>query len=435
MSDLDYRPYVQPDKIPRIPKEGARMSLAGYPPFLEPLLGMWAPLSRQPFKGVTTDGRVVEGLYSLEPSGAPVGPAVSAATAWLNSLSPETRRKVTLAVDAQEWRHWQNTPLILRDTQVELEEQTDEQRRLALELVRSSLSPHGYEQVQEIIACNVFLGEVNGLQDLMNAWSFTMTIFGTPSMTEPWGWQFFGHHLSLNCLFIGEQMVLSPVFFGLEPDIGHVAKRRMFEPHEEAALAFMRSLSETEREKAVLYDSMLTADQPPGRYHPDDGRMVGGAFQDNRVTPYEGVPISSLSAEQRKKLLALADLFISTLPDGAAQARLAEIEKHFDDSYFAWIGKVDDVNPFYFRLYGPVALLEFDHHSGIFLANKEPARFHVHTVMRTPNGNDYGADLLKQHYARGGHDRPDPLAKVSSHHDHETGAHSHDGGATFHRHD
>ena len=45
-------------------------------------------------------------------------------------------------------------------------------------------------------------------------------------------------------------------------------------------------------------------------------------------------------------------------------------------------------------------MLEFDHHSGIWLANEEPAKCHIHTVVRTPNGNDYGRDLLRQHYAR-----------------------------------
>jgi hypothetical protein len=97
-----------------------------------------------------------------------------------------------------------------------------------------------------------------------------------------------------------------------------------------------------------------------------------------------------------------------------------------------WIGKADDVNPFYFRIHSPVALLEFDHHSGIFLSNKEPERFHVHTCARTPNGNDYGFDLLRQHYAKGGHDD----GGVHGHdHSHGHDTHSHDGGHTFHSHD
>ena len=32
---------------------------------------------------------------------------------------------------------------------------------------------------------------------------------------------------------------------------------------------------------------------------------------------------------------------------------------------------------------------------------------HVHTVVRTPNGNDYGIDLLRQHYQGGHHHHHD----------------------------
>jgi hypothetical protein len=49
--------------------------------------------------------------------------------------------------------------------------------------------------------------------------------------------------------------------------------------------------------------------------------------------------------------------------------------------------------------------IEFDHHAGVFLTNAEPAKFHVHTIVRTPNGNDYGIDLLRLHYAQARHHR------------------------------
>jgi hypothetical protein len=47
-----------------------------------------------------------------------------------------------------------------------------------------------------------------------------------------------------------------------------------------------------------------------------------------------------------------------------------------------------------------VLLIEFDHLRGIALDNDFPSRAHIHTVVRTPNGNDYGRDLLRQHYAQ-----------------------------------
>jgi len=77
---------------------------------------------------------------------------------------------------------------------------------------------------------------------------------------------------------------------------------------------------------------------------------------------------------------------------------MAEIRGHLHETHFAWIGDPERV-PFYYRVHSPVIIIEFDHHSGIFLANAEPESFHIHTIVRTPNGNDYGSDLLRQHYA------------------------------------
>jgi Protein of unknown function (DUF3500) len=422
MTMLDFERFIDPGAVPRIPKEAARMDMFNYPPFLERLLGMWGPLSKEPMRGISTDGNIIQGLFAPVANDAPVAAAAEAATRWLASLDVDARARVMRPLDSLNRFHWQNTPLLLLPGQMELLEQNDEQREGALAIVRASLSVEGYKHAREIMDNNRLLGEINDLTDLLNEWSFTMMIYGTPSTSEPWGWQFFGHHLALNCLFIEGQMVLSPVFMGLEPDSDHGGKRRrMFEPHEKRALALFNGLSPSDRKAAVLYGSMLTADQPEGRYHPDDGRTVGGAYQHNRIVPYEGAAVCNFNKDQKRALLDLVEVFVDTMPKGPFEARLEEIERYLDQTHFAWIGKADDVNPFYFRIHSPVALLEFDHHSGIFLANEEPERFHVHTIARAPNGGDFGADLLRQHYAAGGHEGG--------------GAHSHDGGHTFHSHD
>jgi hypothetical protein len=82
---------------------------------------------------------------------------------------------------------------------------------------------------------------------------------------------------------------------------------------------------------------------------------------------------------------------------------LQRIRAHLAETRFAWIGDPERV-PFYYRIHGPTILIEFDHHSGVFLANAEPEPFHIHTIVRTPNGNDYGMDWLRQHHALYPHD-------------------------------
>ena len=40
---------------------------------------------------------------------------------------------------------------------------------------------------------------------------------GTPSATEPWGWQLDGHHAIVNYFVLGDQVVMTPHFYGSEP--------------------------------------------------------------------------------------------------------------------------------------------------------------------------------------------------------------------------
>ena len=41
-------------------------------------------------------------------------------------------------------------------------------------------------------------------------------------------------------------------------------------------------------------------------------------------------------------------------------------------------------------------IAELDHHCGVFLDYDTPQPFHIHTVLRTPHGNDYGRAWVRQ---------------------------------------
>ena len=79
---------------------------------------------------------------------------------------------------------------------------------------------------------------------------------------------------------------------------------------------------------------------------------------------------------------------------------MAEISRHWEDTHFCWIGGIQKQDAFYYKMHSPVVMAEFDHHTGVFLNNKVPLPFHIHTLVRTPNGNDYGKALLKQYQQR-----------------------------------
>ena len=99
----------------------------------------------------------------------------------------------------------------------------------------------------------------------------------------------------------------------------------------------------------------------------------------------------------------LIGTYINRMRPDHAQLKLDEIKQHLDQTYFAWMGATEEDSVFYYRVHSPVVLIEFDHQNGIFLDNDEPTRNHIHTVVRTPNGNDYGKDLLRQHREQSPH--------------------------------
>jgi hypothetical protein len=81
---------------------------------------------------------------------------------------------------------------------------------------------------------------------------------------------------------------------------------------------------------------------------------------------------------------------------------MEEVQAHLNETYFAWIGDTSDAAVFYYRIHSPVVLIEFDHQRPVNLRHLStdptlPTRDHIHVAVRTPNGNDYGKDLLRQH--------------------------------------
>ena len=133
----------------------------------------------------------------------------------------------------------------------------------------------------------------------------------------------------------------------------------------------------------------------------DHNNNRGGANKDNLQLDYEGVPVAEFSEEQKKQLLALIELFVGNMRDGHADIRMEEVATQLDNTWFAWVGAVADDAVFYYRIHSPVILIEFDHQFPVgtrrLNSERKPTRDHIHVVIRTPNGNDYGKDLLRQH--------------------------------------
>ncbi|MGW2788214.1 DUF3500 domain-containing protein [Streptomyces populi] len=234
----------------------------------------------------------------------------------------------------------------------------------------------------------------------MNRHSYWFSVFGDPAAGvrgEPWGWQLFGHHVALNFVSVGGRHVIAPVFLGAEPaltDDEESARTPLFAERERLALKLAGSLTAAQRAQAVVYRSVLDPAMPEKRLHPADERHVAGAFRDNRVIPYEGIAAGGLDDAQRGLLRRVVADYLHLLVDEQRDLTLAEYDAHVGETWFSWYGATDGSQPFYFRVHSPVLIAEFDDHAGVWLTNKLPARFHVHTVLRHPNGNDYAKALI-----------------------------------------
>ena len=341
----------------------------------------------EPFKGLTADGQVVPGLFALRKTGLSNEGMKLAAEAWLDSLDPGQREDALFSVDSEAWRRWSNIHVYLMRHGAMMEPMTQDQRDLAFGLLREGFSPSGFELARNIMKLNDSIREITGSDEELGEWLYWLSVLGEPSLEEPWGWQFDGHHLNVNCFLVGGQMVMTPMFMGSEPvavDVGRHAGTRVFQEEESTALNLARTLSAEQRSKAIVSDEV-----PSG--------VFTGAFRDNFEMRFEGIKFDDLSSHQQALMFNLIGAYVNRMRSDHARLKMDEIRKHLGQTHFAWMGGADEDSVFYYRVHSPVILIEFDHQSGIFLDNDEPSRNHIHTVVRTPNGNDYGKDLLRQH--------------------------------------
>ncbi len=364
----------------------------------------------RPMVGVTTDGVLRSGWRDLAARRVDTRPISDAAQAFLQALSPAHRERAVHSIDAPEWRTWINVHMNHFRHGVMLEDLAQPVRDLALGIARATLSTRGYDHARSIMRLNQLLAEITGDHEAFGEWPYFVSIFGDPAADAPWGWQIDGHHLCINTVIVDGRIVMTPTFMGAEPrrvNSGPYAGISLFDPEEQLGLDLIRAFDGAQRQRAIIHPSIHPDHIPVHLQNMFDGRMRAGAFHDNLVAPYQGVAGADMSDGQRRMLLELAGTYVGWSGEGHADVQLSEVASQLDHTWFSWYGGYDDEAPFYYRVHSPVLLIEFDHHPGVALDNEVPTRHHVHTVVRTPNGGDYGADLLGLHHEQfdhhGGH--------------------------------
>jgi hypothetical protein len=312
----------------------------------------------------------------------------SAANKFLESLTPEQRGKATFAFKSDERFDWHFIPKVRKG--LAIKEMSPEQRKLAHDLLRSGMSAHGYTKATNIMMLEAILKELEaGRGTMVRDWElYFVSIFGKPEATGTWGWRLEGHHLSQNFTVVkGELFSGTPSFMGTNPAEVRSGPRkgwRVLADEEDIARKLVTSLNSEQRD-AVIFDGTAPKD------------IITGAKR--KVTPLEkaGLPAAKLTAAQKAQLQALVRTYVGRLRGDLAEADMKKIEKAgWDNVYFAWAGGIEKGDPHYYRVQGPTFLIEYD--------NTQNDANHVHAVWRDFN-NDFGEDLLRQHYEKVPHDK------------------------------
>ncbi len=346
-----------------------------------------------PFKGITTNGDVLPGIFEIKPTGVSTEQVRNAAERFIATLTPLQLARTMYPVDDIEWRKWMNQHFYARQG-VCFAEMTPAQRDAAFGLMSVSLSARGFELTRNIMRLNETLAELSDDHDFLGEWIYFIQIYGKPSATEPWGWKLEGHHAIVNYFVLGDQVVMTPLFVGSEPvraPSGKYKGLEILQQEQNDGLHLLGSFSPDQRKQAIL------------NFSKTGNNNLTEAFKDNVVIDYAGLRTTDLSGPVRQGFRDLIHLYVSNMDDGHARVKMDEVDRHLDNTWFTWIGGTQSDSAFYYRVQSPVVLIEFDHQRPANLAGfandpKKPTQQHIHCVVRTPNGNDYGKDLLRQHY-------------------------------------
>lgn len=346
------------------------------------------------FKGLTTDGKIIEGLFPIEDTAVDTTPLIAATNAFIATLSEEEKQTTLYAADALEWRRWANMSIYKREG-MSFDAMSEEQKTAAWNMLDAALSAKGMTLSRDIMRLNETLGELNNNNFVeFGEGKYWITVMGTPSPTEPWGWQLDGHHLVINFFVLGNQIVMTPSFWGSEPAVatsGKYAGTRIMDAEMAKGLELVRSLDDAQRAAAIITSEKT------------GNNITTEAWSDNVVLENAGIEVANFTPEQKAALIDLIGLYIGNMEDPLAEVEMAEITKYLAETWFAWIGGTDDDSVYYYRIQSPVLVIEFDHQAPVGLTHLYPRgvpyREHIHSTVRTPNGNDYGKDLLRQHLA------------------------------------
>jgi Protein of unknown function (DUF3500) len=316
---------------------------------------------------------------------------VAAANAFLTTLDDSQRAAGVFDFsDTTDKIAWSNLPRgLFQWSGVRMGDLSADQQQLVQALLQATLSQSGYDRVMASVNADEYLKSQSGSNPLQfGADNYSVAIFGTPSMTEPWMFRFGGHHMTVNATIVGDNITLAPSFPGCQPCDYTPADQELRPDAEQVdkGFALINALDADQQQQAILGSQGID--------------LVLGPNQPMKTVAAEGIPASALTADQQGMLVDLIGVYVNMLTDQNAATRMNDIESNFADTYFAWYGPTTPGNPAYYRIQGPTLWIEFAPQGGGGAGNGlgiggTLTTDHVHAIYGDPT-NEYGSQWSGQ---------------------------------------
>ncbi len=305
------------------------------------------------------------------------GEMATAATNFLTALTPEQRATAMFELRDEERFNWHFIPRARKG--LAFRDMTFPQQTLAQILIMTPLSHSGYSKAATIMTLDQVLYEMENHAARREPGQYSISIFGTPGK-DPWGWRIEGHHLSLNFTIGGGDVALTPSFMGSNPAevrSGPRAGLRVLAREEDLAHDLMQSLNEKQRAVAIY-----TTNAPRD--------IITSTNRHVTALMPTGMTAAQFTPEQRGVFMELLREYVFRYRDELAETDWKKIEQAGPEQlHFAWAGGLETGQGHYYRIQGPTFLMEYD--------QTQDNANHIHTVWRDLE-NDFGEDLLRQHY-------------------------------------
>jgi hypothetical protein len=305
------------------------------------------------------------------------------AASFLDSLSEAQRRQASWPFEGDERFNWHYVPR--ERAGVPIEQMGAASKAALHDLLRHALSETGYQKAVNVMSLEEPLGLIeNHKRFYRHPENYSVTVFGTPGRL-PWGWRIEGHHLSLNFTAVTEELFgVTPAFWGANParvpDGYPMAGHRTLGRETDLSYQLIRGLGEAERERAVIATSSL-------------GNIITVPGREEELRERRGLPLAAMGEGARNLVLELLETYAGNLRGELAAAEVARVrEAGINAIHFAWGGPLEEGYPNYWRLHGPITLIEHD--------NTQNNANHIHSVWHDLERN-WGRDLLREHYEHG----------------------------------